>query len=63
MYSNKNFDFIQNVKQTMISTCGKFILPNFGNFLRRHQASRVKSKDLYLEQYWGRLPPPPAGLG
>jgi len=39
----------------------KFILPNFGNFLRRHQASRVKSKDLYLERYWVRLPP--AGLG
>jgi len=29
----------------------KFILPNFGNFLRRHLASRVKSKDLYLKQY------------
>jgi len=25
----------------------KFSLPNFGNFLRRHLASRVKSKDLY----------------
>jgi len=39
----------------------KFILPNFGNFLRRHLASRVKSKDLIQEWYWGRLPP--AGLG
>jgi hypothetical protein len=39
----------------------KFIQPNYGDFLKKTSSIKCKSKDLYLEQYWGRLLP--AGLG